>query len=207
MLMGVARPTVLAGIVLNDIGPQIEPLGLARLKSYVGRTPAPDDWQDAARILKRLHGAQFTNLSDDRWMDFARMTYRDEDGRPVLDYDPALARSFDSVDFDEPVPTMWNEFRAIRSIPVLAIRGANSDILSTATLAKMAGEHPRFESITVPGEGHPPLLAGSHLLQRVSSFITALEGSAPPVEAIVPDRPAGFEIDSDGQSNADTAPD
>ena len=60
MLMGVARPATLAGIVLNDIGPKIEPLGLARIKTYVGRTPAPDDWDDAVRILKRLHGAQFT---------------------------------------------------------------------------------------------------------------------------------------------------
>src|SRR5690606_28959393 len=60
MLMGIARPASLAGVVLNDIGPQIEPIGLARIKTYIGRTPLPDDWSDAARILKRLHGPRFT---------------------------------------------------------------------------------------------------------------------------------------------------
>ena len=82
MLMGVARPNVIAGVVLNDIGPVIEPQGLARIKTYVGRTPAPDDWDDAVGILRRLHGQQFTALSDADWMTFARMTYRDENGRP-----------------------------------------------------------------------------------------------------------------------------
>lgn len=186
MLMGVARPATLAGLVLNDIGPEIEPLGLARLKTYVRRTPSPDDWDDAVRILKRLHGAQFTGLNDSQWMDFARKSYREENGRPAADYDPALGRSFDGVEFDEPVPTMWREFRALRSIPILAVRGANSDILSTSTLAAMAAEHPHFETIVVPGEGHPPLLAGTHLPQRISSFITGIEGSGPPIEAVVP---------------------
>jgi pimeloyl-ACP methyl ester carboxylesterase len=196
MLMGVARPATLAGIVLNDIGPKIEPIGLARIKTYIGRTPAPDDWADAVRILKRLHGAQFTALSDSQWMDFARKTYREENGRPVSDHDPGLKRSFDGIDFDEPIPTMWREFRALRSMPILAIRGANSDLLSTSTLAAMAAEHPLFESITVPGEGHPPLLVGTHLPQRISSFITGIEGSGPPIEAVVPTLPPDFDSDN-----------
>jgi len=201
MLMGVARPAALAGIVLNDIGPKIEPLGLARLKTYVGRTPSPDDWDDAVRILRRLHGVQFTGLTDGQWMDFAHKTYREENGRPVADYDPALGRAFDGVDFDEPVPTMWQEFRALRSIPILAVRGANSDILSTSTLAAMAAEHPRFESIAVPGEGHPPLLAGTHLPQRISSFITGIEGSRPPLETVIP----RISLDGDDAGEPDNA--
>jgi pimeloyl-ACP methyl ester carboxylesterase len=199
MLMGVARPTTVAGIVLNDIGPAIEPLGLARLKTYVGRMPSPDDWDDAVRVLKRLHGGQFTALTDSQWMDFARNTYREESGRPVSDYDPALKHALDGVDFDEPIPTMWREFRALRTIPILAIRGANSDILSTSTLAAMAAEHPLFESMAVPGEGHPPLLIGNHLPQRISSFISGIEGAGPPIDAIVPRRPASFDLDGERQ--------
>jgi len=197
MLMGVARPATLAGIVLNDIGPKIEPLGLARIKTYVGRTPTPDDWNDAVRILKRLHGAQFTALNDRQWMDFARKTYREENGRPVSDYDPALKQSLNAIDFDEPLPTMWREFHALRSTPILAIRGANSDILSAPTLAAMAAEHPLFESIAVPGEGHPPLLGGTHLPQRISSFITGIEGSGPPIDAVVPSAPGDFDNSKD----------
>jgi pimeloyl-ACP methyl ester carboxylesterase len=196
MLMGVARPATLAGIVLNDIGPVIEPVGLARIKTYVGRTPLPDDWDDAVRILKRLHGKQFTALNESQWMDFARRTYREEDGRPVSEYDPALGRAFDGVDFDEPVPNMWREFRALRTVPILAVRGANSDLLSTSTLAAMAAEHPLFESITVPGEGHAPLLGGNNLPQRISSFVTGIEGSGPPIEAVVPRPPTHFDLDA-----------
>jgi pimeloyl-ACP methyl ester carboxylesterase len=193
MLMGVARPTVVAGIVLNDIGPLIEPLGLARLKTYVGRTPLPDDWDDAVRILKRLHGGQFTSLNDEQWNAFARMTYREEGGRPVSDYDPALGNAFKGADYDEPIPTLWREFRALSSIPILTIRGGNSDILSTSTVAEMASEHPSFDSVTVPGEGHPPLLRGTHLIQRVSAFISGIEGSGPPADAVIPKAPASFD--------------
>jgi pimeloyl-ACP methyl ester carboxylesterase len=196
MLMGVARPTTVAGIVLNDIGPEIEPLGLARIKTYVGRTPMPDDWADAVRILRRLHGAQFTALNDEQWMDFARATYRDADGRPESDYDPALGRTFGGVDLDEPVPNLWNEFRALRSVPILALRGSNSDLLSTATLAAMATEHPRFESITIPGEGHAPRLSGANLIHRISSFITGIEGSGPPPDVLVPRAVPAFDLDT-----------
>ena len=124
MLMGVARPNALAGVVLNDIGPVIEPVGLARIKTYVGRTPSPDDWDDAVHIMQRLHGGQFTALSDNDWKAFARMTYRDEDGRPVGDYDPALAKTFDGVEFDRPVPELWNEFDTLAALPVLASAAA-----------------------------------------------------------------------------------
>lgn len=203
MLMGVARPGVLAGLVLNDIGPVIEPVGLARIKTYVGRTPAPDDWPDARRLMRRLHGAQFTAFNDADWDAFARATYRDEEGRPVADYDPALAETFDGVEFDRTVPTLWDEFKSLRSIPVLTIRGENSDFLSAATLAAMATAHPRFESITVTGEGHPPVLRHASLLQHISAFITHIEGSGPPADAVIPRAPAAFDLDAP-RHNAET---
>lgn len=186
MLMAVARPAVLAGVVLNDIGPAIEARGLARLKTYIGRTPSPDDWDDAVRILRRLHGAQFTALDDNEWSAFARMTWQDEEGRPTADYDPALARTFDGVEFDQPMPTLWREFAALHAAPVLAIRGENSDILSAETLARMEREHPRFDHIVIAGEGHAPLLIGNAVIQRISAFIMAAEGHALPADAIVP---------------------
>jgi pimeloyl-ACP methyl ester carboxylesterase len=205
MLMGIARPATLAGIVLNDIGPEIEPLGLARIKTYVGRTPMPDDWDDAVRILKRLHGAQFTSLNEDQWMAFARLTYRDDHGHPRSDYDPALGRTFDGVDLDEPVPTLWSEFRALKSVPILAIRGGNSDILSATTLAAMATEHPRLESVTVPGEGHAPLLVGANLINRISSFITGIEGAGPPPDAVMPRSAPVFDLDAGRQETTESA--
>ncbi len=196
MLMGVMRPSVIAGVVLNDIGPAIEPRGLARLKTYVGRTPAPDDWDDAVRILRRLHGNQFGALGDDEWGVFARMTWRDENGLPTGNYDPALARTFDGVEFDRPLPTLWREFAALSPRPVLAIRGENSDIFSAETLERMAREHPRFDRVIIDGEGHAPLLVRDPLLQRISGFIMASEGQDLPPDAIVGHGAPGFRLDS-----------
>lgn len=196
MLMAVARPSVLAGVVLNDVGAVIEPRGLVRIKSYVGRIPPPNDWGDAVAILKRIHGASFPALGAEEWDAFARGTFRDEDGRPAVDYDPALADTLSGIEFDKPAPSLWNEFRALRAVPVLTIRGANSDLLSPETVAAMAADHPRFDSVTVPGQGHPPLLRQPQYLQRISAFITAIEGSGPPAEAVLPKAHIAFDLDA-----------
>jgi pimeloyl-ACP methyl ester carboxylesterase len=171
---------------------------LARIKSYVGRTPTPDDWSDAAHIQQRLHGGHFTAWSDSDWDDFARLTYREEDGRPVPDYDPALAATLDGVEFDRPMPALWDEFRALKAIPIMAIRGANSDLLSPETVAAMLANHPRVETMTIADEGHPPLLRQGQILARISAFITAIEGAGPPAEAIIPREAPVYDLDSPG---------
>ena len=123
------------------------------------------------------------------------MTYRDENGRPVSDYDPALAKTFDGVTFDEPMPNLWNEFKALAPVPVLAIRGENSDVLSEETLDKMAAAHPHCDAVTIPGQGHPPLLIHTPVLQRISAFITNAEGSGPPADAVIPREIPTFDLD------------
>ncbi len=200
MLMAVARPQTVAALVLNDIGPAIEPRGLARIKSYVGQTPAPDDWADAARIQHRLHGGQFTAMDDTDWDAFARLTYRDEGGRPTNDYDPALARTLQGIELDQPVPTMWDEFEALKAIPVLVLRGENSDLLSPETVAAMAARHPHVETLTVADQGHAPQLRGGQVLNQISAFITAMEGAGPPPEAVVPRPEAGYDLDAPASS-------
>ena len=195
MLMGVARPNALAGVVLNDVGAVLEPLGLARIKSYVGVTPLPDDWSDAVQILKRLHGAQFPALDDDAWLAYARMTWAEKDGKPVSDYDPALARTLDAIDFDRAAPSLWEPFRSLVAIPVLAIRGERSDLLSTGTLQAMAEAHPRMESITIEGHGHAPLLRQPPLLARIADFVAGIDGAGPSADAIVPREPARYSLD------------
>ncbi|HZP21715.1 MAG TPA: alpha/beta hydrolase [Bauldia sp.] len=184
MLIAVARPAVLAGLVLNDIGPVMEPTGLARIKGYVGRTPVPDDWNDAVAILKRLHAPRFPALSEDDWHWWARMTWREDGhGKPAPAYDPALAQSLDAIEFDRPIPSLWDHFNAV-GVPVLAIRGEHSDLLSADTFAAMAAR-PNVEAMTVPGQGHAPLLRGEALLQRIAAFVSGIEGRALPVDAVV----------------------
>src|SRR5262245_2408044 len=102
MLMAFARPQTIAGLALNDIGPFIEPRGLARLKAYIGRTPRAENWADAARIQRRLHGPQFTAFDDTDWDGFARRTYNGESGRPENDYDPNLSETLKSAEIDQP---------------------------------------------------------------------------------------------------------
>ncbi len=91
---------------------------------------------------------------------------------------------------------MWDEFNALKAIAILVIRGENSDLLSAETVARMSREHPRVEEITVAGEGHPPLLRHGQLVARVSAFITSVEGSGPPADAVIPRAEATYDLDS-----------
>jgi pimeloyl-ACP methyl ester carboxylesterase len=208
MLLALTRPQAVTALVLNDIGPRIDNAGLARIKSYVGRTPAPDDWTDAIRIVRRLHGAHFPGFDDADWEAFARLTYRDEGGRPVADYDPALAETLAGVDLDRPGPELWEEFRALKSVPMLVLRGDRSDILSAQTVAQMKGEHPWLEAVTVADQGHPPQLRMGPLAVRIGTFVAAAEdasGAAKPAEPAFAARtpPAETPPAADGPAGAE----
>jgi len=170
MLLAVARPTALAGCVLNDIGPVIDPKGLVRIKSYVGKLPRVASLHEAADVLRRLFGAQFPKLTDDEWVAFARRTFKDAKGRIVPDYDAKLARVLDGVNLEKPLPALWKEFDAMARLPLMVIRGGNSDILSAATIAAMRARHPAMEAIEVPDQGHAPLLAEPDLIARIAAF-------------------------------------
>ena len=91
MMLATVRPTAIAGVVLNDIGPLIETKGLVRIKSYLGRLPQPKSFEDAAEILRHLFGAQFPKLGPDDWTMFARRTFKEKDGSLTPRYDPKLA--------------------------------------------------------------------------------------------------------------------
>jgi pimeloyl-ACP methyl ester carboxylesterase len=171
MLMAAARPTLLAGAVLNDIGPVIEIEGLARIKSHVGRLPAPHDFADAAAILRRLGGRQFPGFSDADWLIQAQHTWKPTDGALVLDYDPKLSETLASFDPAQPLPTLWAQFDALAGVPVMVIRGANSDILSAAALAAMAARRPDLVRLDVPDQGHAPALRDEATMRAVVAFV------------------------------------
>ena len=137
MLLGVAHPTAIAGVVLHDIGPVIEAKGLARIKSYVGKLPQPRNFDEGAEILRRLFDAQFPKLTAEQWLAAAQRTWKLDDGDLVPTYDVRLARTLAELDIERPLPSMWNEFDALSHVPILVIRGANSDILSAAAVAAM----------------------------------------------------------------------
>ncbi len=175
MLLAAARPTALAGCVLNDIGPVIDPKGLMRIKSYVGKLPRVASLHEGADVLRRLFGAQFPKLTDDQWVGFARRTFKDAGGRIVTDYDVKLGKILDGVDPERPLPALWKEFDALASVPLMVIRGCLSDILSQATVAAMQGRHPAMEAIEVPDQGHAPLLSEPALIARIAAFVESCD--------------------------------
>jgi pimeloyl-ACP methyl ester carboxylesterase len=175
MLLAAARPTVIAGCVLNDIGPVIELKGLMRIKSYVGKLPRPASIHEAADILRRLFGSQFPKWTNDDWVAFARRTFKEAGGRIVPDYDLKLATTLKGVRPDGPLAPLWNAFDALAGRPVLVIRGGNSDILSAATVEGMRDRHRDLEVLEVPDEGHAPRLSEVATLERIASFIAQCE--------------------------------
>ncbi len=173
--LGSMRPTVMKSVVLNDIGPVIEGEGLAQIRSYLERSPRPRDMTEAVAIQRAAHGAAFPALGEADWQRLAAAIYRDEKGKPVADFDPALLKVVKTFDLDKPIPVIWHLFEALRGFPMLVIRGANSKLLSAATLAEMARRHPDCQTVTVEGQGHPPMLETGDLPQTIAAFFDRTE--------------------------------
>lgn len=171
MLMAVMRPGAIAACVLNDIGPVIETAGLARIMGYVGKTPEPATWEDAARIVRTMNEQFFTDIPEQEWAEIARQIYADEGGRPRSDYDDNLANAMEEIDLGRKPPEMWPQFLALSHAPALVLRGENSDLLSENTLAEMGRRHPRMQAHTVPDQGHPPLLRDSKTIELIGKFL------------------------------------
>jgi pimeloyl-ACP methyl ester carboxylesterase len=178
MLLALARPSAIAAAVLNDIGPVIEPQGLMRIKGYVGKLPQPRDFADAAEMLRRLFDTQFPKLTADDWLAAAHRAYKERDGALVPTYDVKLAKTMQGVNFEKPPPPLWKEFDALGAVPLMVIRGANSDILSGTTVESMRARRKQIETLEVPDQGHAPVLAEADTIARIGEFITACDSNA-----------------------------
>jgi pimeloyl-ACP methyl ester carboxylesterase len=172
MLLAAARPAAIAGAILNDIGPVIETSGLLRIKGYVGKLPLPRSLQEGAEIWRRMSADQFPKLTDADWLSAAGRTWRQSANGLALTYDPRLADAF-AASPDAAPPPIWGQFDALAQTPLMVVRGANSDILSAATVAAMRARRERMESIEVRDQGHTPLLAEADVIARIAAFVSA----------------------------------
>jgi pimeloyl-ACP methyl ester carboxylesterase len=180
MMLAVLRPTAIAGVILNDIGPVIEPPGLLRIKSYVGKLPTARNFEEGAEILRWQFEAQFSKLTPQDWVAFAQRTWREHRGRLVPDHDPKLARTLQGVSLEQRLPTLWDQFDALAHVPLMVVRGHHSDMLALTTLNAMLVRRSQLEVVGVPDQGHAPLLAETKVMQRVAAFAASCDASARP---------------------------
>ena len=176
MMLAVLPPAAVAGIILNDIGPVIELKGLVRIKHYVGKLPVPRTFEEGGEILRWWFHAQFTKLEPQDWVAFAQRTWREGHGTLVPSHDPKLARALRGLSLER-LPTLWDQFDALARIPLMVIRGANSDMLARSTLNQMLARRGQLEVVVVPDQGHAPLLAEPEVIRRVAAFVASCDVS------------------------------
>lgn len=172
MMLAATQPTRISRIVLNDVGPEVDPAGLARIRSYAGRSAPVTTWDEATSQLRGIFGTAWPGLEDARWEGLVRRSYRlNEHGMIEVDADPMIGE----VVRQSPgaAPDLWPLWGALARVPVLALRGEQSDILSAATLVRMQREKPDLEVLTVAHRGHAPLLDEPECLAKIDAFLPA----------------------------------
>jgi pimeloyl-ACP methyl ester carboxylesterase len=174
MLLAMAAPDRIAGAVLNDVGPEVEATGLARIREYVGQGRSFPTWMHAARALREQAGIAYPEFVISDWLRLARrLMVVGPGGRIALDYDMKIAEPFNRSEsaaaFD-----MWPAFRALAGRPVLAVRGALSDILSATTLERMGRELPAMDAVTVPAVGHAPTLEEPTAQRAIAALLAKI---------------------------------
>ncbi|WP_419910424.1 alpha/beta fold hydrolase [Hoeflea sp.] len=170
-VLAAMRPGIMSAAILNDAGPVIEGAGLAQIMAYHDRIKEPANLLQVAETLKNLQGAAFSALSNQDWRDLAAASFEEKDGKVVGRFDPALIEMLHAVDLNVPLPTAWPQFDGLRNIPLLAIRGENSSLLSQATVDEMSSRNPDMLCHTAPGQGHAPLLHVGELPKVIAAFL------------------------------------
>ena len=173
MLMAAAQPSSISLLVLNGSGWVRARDGLMRIASYVGRVPLPRDWAEATNIARDVNKRSFPEIEERVWEEIARQWYNEKRGKPAPGYDPMLRNALSVL--DGPVPELWPQFEALTRIPVLVVRGENSDILSARTIERMAERHSALEQFTVPKQGHAPLLKDRATQDAIAMFIQRVD--------------------------------
>ena len=159
----------IARLVVNDAGPVIEPAALARIGTYVGLDPTFATFDEIEAYIRTV-SAPFGPLTDAQWRHLTATNVRQRgDGRWGLVYDPGIAVPFRAA----PAPAdLWGLWDAIRC-PTLVLRGADSDLLSTATAAAMQERGPRATVVEFAGIGHAPTLLNPGQVAPVLEFLRA----------------------------------
>jgi pimeloyl-ACP methyl ester carboxylesterase len=172
VLLAAAMPAKVLGLVINDIGPRIEPTGINRIAGYVGKSAPVTNWDEAAAAIKRLDGEIYPEYGPADWLRMAHRRFvQNSDGSFRPDYDFAIAKPFAG---GGGTPDLWPFFARLKTVPTLLFRGANSDLLSRETVTRLASMLPDMRAIEVPNRGHTPSLSEPESLAAIDDFLAHL---------------------------------
>lgn len=173
MFFASAERQRVAGLVLNDIGPELEVAGMLRIASTVGTAGPSTDWEAAAAETRANNLQVYPDFTATDWMRFARRIFREEaPDRIVRDFDPNVGRAVREP--TGPVPDFWATFASLSGLPLLCLRGELSDLLGEHTVARMRGIHPQMQFASIPRCGHAPTLDESQSRAAIDRFLTPL---------------------------------
>jgi len=174
MVMAAQQPQRIRGLVINDVGPEVAAEGLARIMSYVGKASNIKNWDDAVAYTRDINAVCFPEFSESQWLAMAQRLYREnESGVPVAAYDPKISAPIRS-DESAAVPTdLWPLFVEL-AVPMLAIRGALSDLLSRECFLRMQREQPTMLAVEVDDVGHAPVLDEPQAVDAIQKFLRRL---------------------------------
>ncbi len=170
ILMMAMNPRRIHAAVLNDVGPELDPRGIARIAAYVGKSAAVADWAQAAQQTAEINAAAFPDFTLADWQAMARDIYIQEGRHPVLDYDAAIAQG---IAAGSAAPNLWPLFEKVSACPLLVLRGEHSDILSPQTVSEMLRRLPQLRALTIPGRGHAPTLMEPAARAAIDEFLRA----------------------------------
>ena len=169
MELAAIAPALIAGAIINDVGPVLAPEGLARIGSYVGKAPVFESWDAAALYLQQQNKAALPHYAADDWRRMAGRMFRDDAGRVAADYDPAIAGAFATG----PLPAdPWDRWRGLASgRPILLLRGGLSDLLRAGDATRMVAEHDQACLREIPNVGHAPMLDEPEASAAIERFL------------------------------------
>ncbi|PRD51199.1 alpha/beta hydrolase [Phyllobacterium myrsinacearum] len=174
-ILAAIAPQLLAGVILNDIGPEITAAGLQQISACLNGARQPKDWNDAAELQRSVHAAAFPALTQDDWQRFARMIYREDNGVIRADYDPNLRKTMENIDYSQKLPDLWAQFELMKDLPLLLIRGENTTLLAQETVDEMARRHGALQVFNVAGQGHAPLLETGRMPELIAAFCAGVD--------------------------------
>ncbi|PEQ13816.1 alpha/beta hydrolase [Novosphingobium sp. PC22D] len=180
LVMNAMRPEAASAVVFNDVGPVLDPAGLARIGGYVGPSGPMTSWDEAAARCRAINAEAFPDFGKRDWLAFAERTCIErEDGLIDFAYDPAIASGFEDSETGDAIvpPDLWPLWDMLDAKPVMAIRGALSDLLSAATVVEMGERHSGpFATVEVPRRGHAPLLDEPEVIAALLPFLAEYAG-------------------------------